>query len=377
MKILKYISFSLIIISLLSSCRGNFSDKIEITDTSKSNINESEMLLIFLENSSNFVNSESVPALVTASSLNSEKANCLIIDIRKHDDYVAGHIDGAINLKASDIYNYMFDSISAGRFDKIVFVDYNGQDAGLPTSIFRYLGFGNVYALKFGMSSWNKKFAADYWLSKTSNNFASKLETTENPKTQQTSLPNISTGKSTGFDIAKAQSQKIFAEGIENLSISIDELMQNPENYYIINYWDTLRYSIGHLPGAVQYQPDMSLSSKTDLKTLPTDKTIVIYCYSGHHSAQVVGYLKLFGYNVKNLSYGTNSFMYNVMKSNEAIGKAFDATANIMDFSFVEGEKPSLETAVPTNATVIETTTETPQVTVPVKKDTKKSSGGC
>ena len=42
------------------------------------------------------------------------------------------------------------------EFDRIVLVSNDGQHASYTTSLLRLMGYGNVYALRWGMSGWNK-----------------------------------------------------------------------------------------------------------------------------------------------------------------------------------------------------------------------------
>jgi len=66
-------------------------------------------------------------------------------------------------------------------------------------------------------------------------------------------------------------------------------------------------------PGSYQYTPKSSLHSAADLATLPTDKTIVIYCYSGQHGSQAALWLTLLGYDARDLKFGTNGMIYDIM----------------------------------------------------------------
>jgi rhodanese-related sulfurtransferase len=50
-----------------------------------------------------------------------------------------------------------------------------------------------------------------------------------------------------------------------------------------------------------------------DLKTLPTDKPVVVYCYTGQTSAFMAAYLRLLGYDAKSLKFGTNGMIYDKM----------------------------------------------------------------
>ena len=43
------------------------------------------------------------------------------------------------------------------------------------------------------------------------------------------------------------------------------------------------------------------------LKSLPTDKKIVVYCYTGQTSAQTSAYLGVLGYDAYSLLYGVNA----------------------------------------------------------------------
>lgn len=94
-----------------------------------------------------------------------------------------------------------------------------------------------------------------------------------------------------------------------------------------MNYWSPAQYADpGHLPGAIQYTPKESMKLAACLKTLPTNKTIVVYCYSGQTSAALTAYLRLLGYDAKSLVYGTNSMIYNTMVSDGLPGTFKPAT---------------------------------------------------
>ncbi len=86
------------------------------------------------------------------------------------------------------------------------------------------------------------------------------------------------------------------------------------DNYYIVNYWPANEYiDPGHILGAVQYTPKETMKLSLDLKTLPADKTVVVYCYTGQTSANLTAYLRLIGYNAKSLLFGTNGMIYDDM----------------------------------------------------------------
>ncbi|NPA68966.1 MAG: rhodanese-like domain-containing protein [Chlorobi bacterium] len=234
------------------------------------------------------------------------------------------------------------------------------------------LGYSNAYAMKWGMSSWDKNTAEKKWLKKISDKYASQLEKKENPKLPKTELPEIHTGKTLGYDILEARADTVLKRS--EFGVSIDEIMKNPSDYYIINYWPDYNYVKGHLPGAVQYTPKQSLTYDTELLTLPTDKKIAVYCFTGQHAAFVTAYLQILGYDAYSVFYGANSFMHSKLTSLK-IGHAF-TQKEIKNYPLIQGELPSPENQ-PAQA---EEETEPDNAPAPVikKKAVKEEEeGGC
>ncbi len=369
----KVISISLLFVMFFSAC-NNFDEKQELQTTKDSSaINEFDALISFVEQSGDFINSKSTPTLIIGTDVAKNLDNFLIIDIRGKADYENGHIDGAYNVKGEDLYSFLKDSVSASAYEKIVITCFSGQTASYFTSLLRFAGYGNVYALKWGMSSWNKTFAESKWLARTSSKYESQTETKGNSKNKKGEYTTLNTGKLTGFEIAQARAKSVIEEGTKDMKITADELFENPQNYYIINYWPASKYIIAHVPGAIQYEPKNSLKRDAYLSTLPTDKTIVVYCYTGQHSAFVVAYLRLLGYDAKTLLYGANGFMNNIMNTNPDVGHAFK-TGFIYELPFIQGEKRSNKVSTPSGDNNLQPTTPT---VVPVKKTGGNDSGGC
>jgi rhodanese-related sulfurtransferase len=76
---------------------------------------------------------------------------------------------------------------------------------------------------------------------------------------------------------------------------------------YIISVRKPEDYAAGHLPGAVWYDAK-ALFTPASLSTLPTDRPIVVYCYSGQTASQVVPVLNMLGYDASNLVYGMGNW---------------------------------------------------------------------
>ena len=283
-------------------------------------INESEVLVNYLESSSSLLGKDYVatdlPSITTASDVKTLNltGKVYLIDIRSAADFALGHIKNAKNVALADILTHM-KTVTLANYDKVVVVCYTGQTAGFAVSILRLMGYDKAYTLKWGMCSWHADFASK-WNSAIANGnaYASQFTTTDSPKASKGSLPTLSTGKTTGPEILDARIAAALTEGYSPASVTGATVFGNLSNYYILNYWPATHYTDpGHIPGAMQYTPKESLKYGVDLTTLPTNKTIAVYCYTGQTSSFVAAYLRILGYDAKSVLYGTNAMIYDKM----------------------------------------------------------------
>ena len=282
-------------------------------------IDEFNLLADYLKKSGNYINSPYCPAMIDAQKVyeNLNNKNYLVIDIRKPEHFEQGHIKGAQNVNYHDIVNYFENQIQPADYEKIAIVCYSGQAASYVTSLLNMMGYDNVYAMKFGMSAWNKENAKNYWLKNISDKYIDKLETKDQPKHKAGSYPKLYTGETEVKNILNKQAENILMDPFKSKLVSADDVFNNKDKYYVINYWPKDHYLQGHIPDAVQYTPKKSLSKDTFLNTLPTDKPIVIYCFTGQHASMVAAYLNLLGYDARVLKYGANSFMHSKLVKNK------------------------------------------------------------
>ena len=240
-----------------------------------------------------------------------------IIDWRKAEDYDAGHIIGAVNMSLGDIGTQL---PSMPKDQLIVNVCYSGQTASFATAVINLAGLDPDYAglearnLKFGMCSVTTDTGfipgTDKWVSQVAEDeWVDALEQTENTATETYEFPEITTGETSLAGIIAAQA----AAAASGWNIPAADVFASPDDYFVINYWPMDQYlNPGHVPGAYQFTPKASLATTADLNLLPTDKTIVVYCYTGQTSAQVTAYLRMLGYDAKSLLYGVNGFAFTV-----------------------------------------------------------------
>jgi rhodanese-related sulfurtransferase len=325
------------------SCSGEKKPKNETeVIAEKSNVQpveinkEAKLLLDYLAETGDYVNSREFPSLIGAEA--TEKAlagNTLVIDIRKPEIFAEGHIKGAVNIEIGGLTDYFANKIKPFEYDKIILACYSGQSSSYSTSLLRLMGYGNVYSLRYGMSGWNPKMD-NKWLENIGSNYEENLETTDIPKAEPGDFPLLNTGKTTGSEIFDERISSLFAD-YPNATISADTVFSHPEKYYIINYERKDKYEAGHIPGAVRYKTGGTLGILSEMQTIPADREIVVYCGTGHNSAFVTAYLRLFGYNAKTLRFGNNSFMHNrmIIEKDKLSWLPF-TDADVMDFPVVK-----------------------------------------
>jgi rhodanese-related sulfurtransferase len=332
----------------LAACSGNKSEKKPVADTEevKSNQpkpqiivgNETSLLLKDLAENGNYVNSKAYPSLIKASVVNENIGkNQLVIDIRSAKLYSEGHIRGSVNKKFEDLPSYFETGIKPFEFDKIIIVSDDGQVSSYTTCLLRLMGYANVYSMRWGMSAWNTSYANAGWLKDVSGKFESQLESKENERSNANTMPQLNTGKASGDQIGADRFKKLFAEGVNNVLITADEVFSNPAKYYIVNLERKDKYENGHIPGAVRYKPDATIGFVDEMGSIPPDKTVVVYCGTGHNSGFATAYLRLFGYDARTLRYGNNGFMHDKMVE-ERIAMSWlpFTTAEVNDFEVVK-----------------------------------------
>lgn len=286
-------------------------------------IDEATELAKYVESNNDYIYS-GASFVMSASSYRTEvvadQSKIYTIDIRSAADYAAKHLKGAVNVAMKDLYTHI-KGLTMANYKYVVVTCYSGQSAAFGVSLVRAMlpiaDANKVVSLKWGMSSIDSSFATNFWMAKPSNSRAASFVTTDPPTMPaKGSLPTLSTGKTTGKEILEDRVNKLLTDGY-NISITDATVYTNLSNYYIINYWPLAAYKDpGHIEGAYNYEPTAKpFKIDNALTTLPTNKTVVVYCYTGQTSSYVGAYLKLLGYDVKSLSYGANSMIFDKMRA--------------------------------------------------------------
>ncbi|MBN2664115.1 MAG: rhodanese-like domain-containing protein [Bacteroidales bacterium] len=365
----KYFIIIIPFLMLLASCGSGGSCKVTIEAGDSVITKNSYSLLEFIDKTGNIVEKNEFPYLVKAYDLYIRLKEYLVIDIRTPEEYAKGHIEGAYNVQRDSLLYFFEHEVSPSGYSKIAVVDDNGPVSLYVSTLLRFAGY-NAYALKYGMGAWNNKFVGNI-SSYISNKYASIVETQNTVKPHLNDIPEFNSD-----NILQFIDDRVFnliAEDMSNIIISPDVVVANPDDYFVLAYWPEETYDAGHFPGSVRYTPRFDLLPNSFLGTLPTDKRIVVYCYTGHHAASVVAYLRLVGYDAVSFMYGANSFM-SVKLTNASPGTA------VLDVNTLTNVYPIIEGQYRTSSgpgSVSDNSTDAPPAAViPVQQNNNQQNGG-
>jgi rhodanese-related sulfurtransferase len=274
-----------------------------------------------------------------------------IISVRKAEDYAKGHIPGAVNIPFSDIAkNGTLNALPRDR--KIVVYCYTGHTGSQATAILGSLGFDAVNLLH-GMSSWTKdtEVAPSRFTPESRKDYA--YETEVNEASGSYAYPVVDKSVR-GAAQAYTSPKNITSDDLFML-INDDDTGNDP---FIVSLRSADDYAKGHIPGAVNIG-FTALADKDTLAKLPSDRSIVVYCYTGHTGSQATALLNLLGYDATNLKFGMCSWT----QDTEVAPKCFDNETASKDYEFeltphvfvpVEEPTATTEEPVPTEILVME-----------------------
>lgn len=93
---------------------------------------------------------EGVDAAEVAENIAAYLKDCILLDVREEDEYVQGHIPGAVNIPLSELHGRMNEM----RKDKrVLLICLSGGRAKVASKLLSSQGYG-VMVLNGGMRSW-------------------------------------------------------------------------------------------------------------------------------------------------------------------------------------------------------------------------------
>jgi len=214
-----------------------------------------------------------------------------ILDLRSAEDYAKGHIKGAVNMPWGPAVAAGLSSIPA---DKPVFIYcYTGQTAGQAVTTLNIAGI-EARSVNLGWNFGISKVegVADVTVTDAATLTAGVREID----------PQIQEAMNAYYEGLAAVADTQF----KNYKISEADLKAMVDaqdaSIYILSVRKAEDYAKGHIQGAtnIPFGKDMADS----FGTLPMDKKIVVYCYTGQTAGQTTAALRLMGYDAVSLNGG-------------------------------------------------------------------------
>jgi rhodanese-related sulfurtransferase len=264
-----------------------------------------------------------------------------VLSVRSPEHYEVGHIAGAYNIPWREVAKTEnLEQLPADA--QIVGYCYTGHTGQVAATVLGLMGY-DVTNLKFGMMGWTddadvlatEPFAAPA---------AYPVETEVNELTGAEGASDA--------DEFTALAELVTAElGEWKPVISADALFENlsdgdeSNDPFVLSVRSREHYELGHLPGAYNI-PWREIAADDNLAYLPTDRQIVVYCYTGHTGQVAATILNVLGYDVTNLKFGMMGWTDDaeVLATDpfgSAAGYPVETEANALTETY---ETPALET---------------------------------
>jgi rhodanese-related sulfurtransferase len=222
------------------------------------------------------------------------KANedMFILDIRQPDVYAKEHIKGAVNAPWGTAISDNLDKLPKGK--AIMVYCYTGQTAGQTVALLNMAGF-NAKSVNLGWDLGISKVDGVKDVTETKANEFAKVESLEIKPEIKTAIEDYFKGlasiKGTNF-----ANYKISEDNAKKLVDSKDS------SVVFLSVRSAEDFAKGHIAGATNIAWGKGMQEK--FNTLPKDKKIIVYCYTGQTAGQTVAGLKMLGYDAVSLNGG-------------------------------------------------------------------------
>ncbi|MBK5261227.1 MAG: rhodanese-like domain-containing protein [Peptostreptococcaceae bacterium] len=218
-----------------------------------------------------------------------------IIDVRSADDYALGHLKGAVNLPFAS--TAIAENLEFIPDDVPVFVNcYTGQTASQVTVVLNVAG-KNVTNIRGG---WLLGLSTTAGYENYADTVAVEMPTaTYDTDPELTAAVNDYFATVVSYNGTPTANQNISPEAVKEI---IDS---ESDEYQILSVRKAEDFALGHVATAINIP--WGAGMETSFAELPSDKKIIVYCYTGHTASQTVAGLRLLGYEAYNMSFGMGS----------------------------------------------------------------------
>lgn len=245
-----------------------------------------------------------------------KKGRHLILSLQSRQEYLAGHIPGALLFAPEDLANVqkLTDFINKLPQNKsIVLTCPNGHLSGAVMLFLRQLGF-DATALAFGMDGWNRAYAGTGAYPGDIGGAVSREAALMTPS-EEPLEPGFS-----GLD-----DQALIVHGSHgNFLRELPQLTarERPDNTIMFCLRRPEDYAAGHIPGAINIPSEAFYAGDEIILQIPRDKRVMLICYVGHYSCGAALLLNQLGYDAYSLEWGMAGW------NNKYIGPIADILAH-------------------------------------------------
>lgn len=228
----------------------------------------------------------------------------LIISIQPYEEYVLGHVPGAIHLSID--YGNLGETTSCLPKDKsIIVVSSNGQESCRLALVLRQLGYDAAY-VQMGMNGYNRLYAGS---GAYMGDIDGDLSTESIDLVETSPLENFSEKDDGELIIEKIQNNVKQPRPFYITAYDLQEM----DDVVLLSLQTAEDYAKGHIPGAINIPGPDFFAGDNRLLRLPRDKKIIVTCYTGHHSSLATTMLNQMGYEAYTLSWGVAGWNHSSM----------------------------------------------------------------
>ena len=219
----------------------------------------------------------------------------LVVDIRSNEDYNKGHLKNAVNIHWGPAIAENLENLPVDK--DIYLYCYTGQTAGQATALLNMAGY-NVRSINLG---WKLGLSNVEGIEEVTQTEAVELV----KSTPADIAPELKDAIKVYFD------ELVAAKGTtyENHKISEDDakalLDAKDESIQFLSVRKAEDYAKGHIEGAINIP--FGKGMQESFGTLPTDKKIIVYCYTGQTAGQAVAGLRILGYDAVSMNFGAGT----------------------------------------------------------------------
>ena len=232
-----------------------------------------------------------------------------ILSIRSGDDYAVGHIHGAVNMSAAELFTVK--NLAKLPKDKKIYVYcYTGHTGSQVAAMLNMCGY-DATNVTWGIMGWTKdETVATKQFANPATDLAT--ETTANVPTTTYTVPTVeNTSSGDEAEVIRVACDEYASSGYKNINAAdLNTLITDGDTTndpVIVSIRSAADYAIGHIPGAINIA-FKDIAKEENLEKLDPDKQIVVYCYTGRTGSQATAILNTLGYNAKNLLWGISGW---------------------------------------------------------------------